>query len=81
MIFTVWQNVRARYLAEHDRAARLKALDAALAEGLADVEAGRPVPVGDHLIFFSVGEAASRIDVLRVLRGARDIEAILFPSD
>jgi len=39
--------VRTRYLAEHDRAARLKALDAALAEGLADAEAGRLVPVGE----------------------------------
>ena len=39
--------VRTRYLAEHDRAARLHALDAALAEGLADVEAGRLVPVAE----------------------------------
>ena len=39
--------VRARYLAEHDPVAKLKALDAALAEGLADAEAGRLVPVGE----------------------------------
>lgn len=39
--------VRSRYLAEHDRDARLRALDAALAEGIADAEAGRLVPVGE----------------------------------
>ncbi|MDQ0448917.1 type II toxin-antitoxin system ParD family antitoxin [Methylobacterium aerolatum] len=39
--------VRTRYLAEQDRTARLQALDAALAEGLADAEAGRLVPVGE----------------------------------
>lgn len=37
--------VRERYLAERDRAAKLKALDAALARGIADAEAGRVVPV------------------------------------
>lgn len=39
--------VRSRYLAEQDRDARLRALDAALAEGIADAEAGRLVPVGE----------------------------------
>ena len=37
-------------------------------------------PFGDYLIFYRVDETASRIDVLRVLSGARDIDAILFPS-
>lgn len=37
--------VRSRYLAEKEREARLHALDAALAEGVADAEAGRIVPV------------------------------------
>ena len=37
--------VRARYLAERDQAAKLRALDAALAEGLADAAAGRTVEV------------------------------------
>ena len=37
--------VRDRYLAERDQAARLRALDAALAQGIADAEAGRVVPV------------------------------------
>ena len=39
--------VRARYLAEKDQAAKLRALDAALAEGLADAAAGRIVPVDE----------------------------------
>lgn len=39
--------VRSRYLAEKDREAKLRALDAALAEGIADAEAGRVVPVGE----------------------------------
>lgn len=39
--------VRERYLAERDQAARLRALDAALAQGIADAEAGRVVPVGE----------------------------------
>ncbi|MFC6792019.1 type II toxin-antitoxin system RelE/ParE family toxin [Methylobacterium komagatae] len=38
-------------------------------------------PFGDYLIFYRVEEATPRIDVLRVLRGARDIEAILFAPD
>ena len=37
--------VRERYLAERDRAAKLKALDEALAEGIADAEAGRTMPL------------------------------------
>ncbi len=37
--------VRARYLAEQEKDAKLRALDAALAEGIADAEAGRVVPV------------------------------------
>ena len=36
--------VRERYLRERDRASRYDALDAALARGLADAEAGRVVP-------------------------------------
>lgn len=39
--------VRERYLAERDQAAKLRALDAALAQGIADAEAGRVVPVGE----------------------------------
>ena len=39
--------VRARYHAERDRDARLRAVEAALAEGVADAEAGRLVPVGE----------------------------------
>ena len=39
--------VRERYLVERDQAAKLRALDAALAQGIADAEAGRVVPVGE----------------------------------
>lgn len=39
--------VRERYLKERDRAAKLQALDAALARGIADVEAGRVIPVDE----------------------------------
>ncbi|WP_286158946.1 type II toxin-antitoxin system ParD family antitoxin [Methylobacterium sp. Leaf456] len=39
--------VRTRYLAEKEREARLRTLDAALAEGIADAEAGRVMPVGE----------------------------------
>jgi len=39
--------VRERYMKERDRAAKLKALDAALARGIADAEAGRVLPVGE----------------------------------
>lgn len=38
-------------------------------------------PFGDHLIFYRVEEIALRIVVLRVLSGARDIEAILFTAE
>jgi antitoxin ParD1/3/4 len=37
--------VRERYNRERDREVKLKALDAALARGIADAEAGRVVPV------------------------------------
>ena len=37
--------VRERYLKERDRAAKLQALDAALARGIADAEAGRVTPI------------------------------------
>ncbi|MFZ2104490.1 MAG: type II toxin-antitoxin system ParD family antitoxin [Roseiarcus sp.] len=37
--------VRDRYMKERDRAAKLRALDAALARGIADAEAGRVLPV------------------------------------
>lgn len=39
--------VRERYLKEQERDARLKALDAALARGLADAEAGRSMPLDE----------------------------------
>ena len=39
--------VRERYLQERDRSARLKALDIALARGIADAEAGRVQPVDE----------------------------------
>ena len=39
--------VRERYLQERDRAARLKALDEALARGIADAEAGRAMPLDE----------------------------------
>lgn len=39
--------VRERYLMERDRAAKLKALDAALARGIADAEAGRAMPLDE----------------------------------
>ena len=37
--------LRARYRAEKDRAAKLKALDEALAKGIADANAGRLMPL------------------------------------
>jgi antitoxin ParD1/3/4 len=37
--------LRARYRAEKDRAAKLKALDDALAKGIADANAGRVMPL------------------------------------
>ena len=39
--------VRARYLAEQDREAKLRVLDAALARGLADADAGRVKPLAE----------------------------------
>lgn len=39
--------VRTRYLADQETETKLRALDAALAEGIADVEAGRVVLVKD----------------------------------
>jgi antitoxin ParD1/3/4 len=39
--------VRERYLAEQERSARLKALEVALARGLADAEAGRTLPAAE----------------------------------
>lgn len=39
--------VRARYPAERDRESRLRTVDAALAEGIADAETGRLVPNGE----------------------------------
>ena len=39
--------VRERYLKQRDRAAKLQALDAALARGLADAEAGRAMPLDE----------------------------------
>ena len=39
--------VRERYLEERDRAAKLKALDDALARGIADADAGRTQPLDE----------------------------------
>jgi antitoxin ParD1/3/4 len=39
--------VRERYLKTRDRAAKLQALDAALARGIADAEAGRIIPLDE----------------------------------
>jgi antitoxin ParD1/3/4 len=39
--------LRERYLRERDRESALQTLDAALARGIADAEAGRIVPVGE----------------------------------
>jgi len=39
--------VRERYLKERDRAAKLEALDAALARGIADAKAGRTIPLDE----------------------------------
>ncbi|NDA47881.1 MAG: type II toxin-antitoxin system ParD family antitoxin [Alphaproteobacteria bacterium] len=39
--------VRERYLKERDRAARLQALDAALARSIADAEAGHSMPLDE----------------------------------
>lgn len=42
--------VRERYLRERDRAAKLAALDSALASGIADAEAGRVLPVEEAFV-------------------------------
>ena len=39
----------------------------------------RRVPHGDYLIFYRVG--ADTVEILHVLHGARDYEAILFPDE
>lgn len=39
--------VRERYQRENERAAKLKALDAALERGIADAEAGRVIPIDE----------------------------------
>jgi antitoxin ParD1/3/4 len=39
--------IRERYLLERDRAKKLKALDEALARGIADAEAGRIIPLDE----------------------------------
>lgn len=39
--------VRERYLKARDRAAKVQALDAALARGIADAEAGRTMPLDE----------------------------------
>jgi antitoxin ParD1/3/4 len=39
--------VRERYVKERDRAAKLQTLDAALARGIADAEAGRTMPLDE----------------------------------
>ena len=39
--------VRERYLKERDRATKLQALDASLARGIADAEAGRVLPLDE----------------------------------
>ncbi|MBK5960627.1 transcriptional regulator [Rhodoplanes elegans] len=39
--------VRERYLKERDRAAKLRALEAALSRGIADADAGRTVPLDE----------------------------------
>lgn len=39
--------IRERFLKERDRASKLRSLDAALARGLADAEAGRLIPLDE----------------------------------
>ena len=39
--------VRERYLKDRDRVAKLRAVDAALARGVADAEAGRVIPLDE----------------------------------
>ena len=67
-----------------ERETRLATLDAAIARSLADVDAGRVRPlreVADRLIgkYQAMSEAGS-IEVLHVLHGGQDVEAILFPA-
>lgn len=38
-------------------------------------------PHGDYLIFYRINDGAALIEVLHVLNGAQDYEAILFPAD
>ncbi|MCJ2014932.1 type II toxin-antitoxin system RelE/ParE family toxin [Methylobacterium sp. J-076] len=75
------------------RAATFVAALEARCTALADTPRGFPLlpgrealgirrrPYGHHLIFYRIDEAASHIEVLRVLSGARNIDAILFPVD
>ena len=53
--------VRERYMKERDRAAKLKVLDAALARGIADAEAGRVLPVGEAFERLRADSAASSV--------------------
>ncbi|WP_192244378.1 type II toxin-antitoxin system RelE/ParE family toxin [Mesorhizobium silamurunense] len=39
----------------------------------------RRLPHGNYLIFYHIG--TDRIDILHILNGAQDYEAILFPSE
>ncbi|WP_095090635.1 type II toxin-antitoxin system RelE/ParE family toxin [Mesorhizobium sophorae] len=39
----------------------------------------RRLPHGNYLIFYRIG--ADRIDILHILNGAQDYEAVLFPSE
>jgi hypothetical protein len=39
----------------------------------------RRVPHGDHLIFYRIG--VDTVEILHVIHGARDYEAILFPDE
>src|SRR3954453_10701956 len=38
-------------------------------------------PYGEYLIFYRLNEQADRIEVLHILNGARDYEAILFSAE
>ncbi len=61
-------------------------------ETLADLPHGFPLVPGreasgirrrphrDYLIFYRINQAAEQIDVLHVLNGAQDCDAILFPE-
>lgn len=52
--------IRERYLAERDKAARLQRLDAAIASGIADAEAGRTQPIDEAFARLRSTIAASR---------------------